>query len=270
LGIYELPYWLSVGFSVIGTAFVTNAFNLIDGVDGLAGAIAALCSFVLGVSLAFQGNISAAYFSFALFGAVLGFLVFNRSPAKIFMGDSGSLFIGFSVSMLAIIFINSFQAHPVFGEIIHSPQGALIVSLSVLYIPVFDSFRVFITRIANGKHPFHADRIHLHHFLLDVGFSHNRIVTTLLTSNLMIITVALLVQDFNPNIGLALVIGISLGLFAILYFKRKAKMEEINISMEELKQSGEVKNNVLVTTASKIHESNGAKVSINSPAVANH
>lgn len=268
LGINEMPYWFSVSFSIIGTIFVTNAFNLIDGVDGLAGSITALCSFILGVSLAFQGNINAAYFSFALLGAVIGFLVFNRSPAKIFMGDSGALFIGFSISMLSIVFINSFKPHPFFSKIIHSPQGALIVTLAILFVPVFDSFRVFLTRIAKRQHPFRADRIHLHHFLLDVGFSHNRIVTILLTANLMIITVGLLVQDYNPNIGIAAIIGLSIGLFLILYFKRKVKMEQIRISLESMKKSDSmIGDNMFVT--SKSTDGGSSQIDLQTSAVIN-
>jgi UDP-N-acetylmuramyl pentapeptide phosphotransferase/UDP-N-acetylglucosamine-1-phosphate transferase len=234
LGIYEMPYWLSCSFSIIGITFVTNAFNLIDGVDGLAGTISLLCTLTLGVSLAFQGDENAAKFSFALMGALAGFLWFNRSPAKIFMGDSGSLFLGFSISILCILFINSFVPHRFFSMFVHSSQGALIIALAILFIPVFDSFRVFITRIAHGKHPFHADRIHLHHYLLDLGFNHNRVVSVLFVSNLLIIFVSLLVQDLNPNIGILAIVSLTIGLFLVLFFLRKRRLQKIEAALKEV------------------------------------
>ncbi len=238
LGVYEMPYWLSVGFSIVGSTFIINAFNLIDGIDGLAGSIGALCAFSLGIALAFQGNYNGACFAFGLLGGILGFLRYNRSPARIFMGDSGALFIGFSISILSILFINSFTTtvHPYFTTLIHSPQAALLAALSVLFIPVFDSFRVFITRIAGGKHPFHADRTHLHHFLLDMGFSHNRIISILLIANFLIISLALLLQDFNPNIAIIGIFAFSFSLFSLLYVKRKYRLKKVEAALHTLEK----------------------------------
>lgn len=230
LGIHTLPYWVSVAFSIVGCIFVTNAFNLIDGIDGLAGSISVLAAATLGICLAFLGNESAALFAFALTGAILGFLRYNIAPAKIFMGDSGALYIGFSLSVLSIIFCNSFLGSGYLSQAIHSPAAALIIALAILFIPVFDSFRVFITRIAKGKHPFHADKTHLHHFLLDMGFSHSRTVTILITANLLIISTSLMVQDYNPNIALLAMLTVTYLLFLILYYMRKARL----IKNEEL------------------------------------
>jgi UDP-GlcNAc:undecaprenyl-phosphate/decaprenyl-phosphate GlcNAc-1-phosphate transferase len=231
LGIHELSTGYSIAFSLLGCIFVTNAFNLIDGIDGLAGSISVLCALLLGVCLAFQGNYNGAIIAFSLTGAIMGFLWYNLAPAKIFMGDSGSLFIGFTISMLCILFINSFNPQHNFAAFIHTPKSALIIALSFLFIPVFDSFRVFITRIARGQHPFHGDKTHLHHYLLDLGFSHTKTVTILLTANLLIISVSLLVQDYNPNIAIACILALTFGLFGILYFMRRAyfiKAELIN------------------------------------------
>ena len=230
LGIHVLPPWLSIGFSIVGCIFITNAFNLIDGIDGLAGSISVLCCLMLGTFLGLQGNTGAAFMAFSLMGAVIGFLKYNLAPARIFMGDSGSLFIGFTISVLCITFINSYDPNSTLAYFIHSPKSALIVALSILFVPVFDSFRVFITRIAKGSHPFKADRTHLHHFLLDLGFSHSRTVTTLITVNLLIISVSLLVQDLNPNIAIAAVILLTFGLFAILYFMRRNHLAKTEVS----------------------------------------
>lgn len=225
LGVYDLTKTYSIAFSIIGTIFITNAFNLIDGIDGLASSIALLCTFSLGVCLGASGNAGGACLAFSLMGAILGFLRYNISPAKIFMGDTGSLLIGFTISCLCILFVRSFNEAAPIAEIVHSPASALVVCLSILFVPVFDSFRVFATRTIKGGSPFKADRTHLHHYLLDLGFTHTRTVTILLTANILIITLSLLTQDFNPNIGILSILLLSFGLFAILYFMRKNRIE---------------------------------------------
>lgn len=235
LGIDVMPEWLSISFSIIGCIFITNAFNLIDGIDGLAGTIGVLCCFALGCCLYIQENHGAAYVAFALMGSIIGFLKYNIAPAKIFMGDSGSLFIGFTISILSIQFINSFNPdNNLLSAFIHSPKGALIFALSVLFIPVFDSFRVFVTRLAKGHSPFKADRTHLHHYLLDLGFSHSNTVTTLITANLLIISVSLLVQDLNPNLAIACILLLTFGLFAILYYMRKTRLARTEVIKNKL------------------------------------
>jgi UDP-N-acetylmuramyl pentapeptide phosphotransferase/UDP-N-acetylglucosamine-1-phosphate transferase len=221
LGIYELAYWPSIGFTVLGCMFVTNAFNLIDGIDGLAGSIGVLCSAILGLCLSFEGNISGACIAFSLMGAIAGFLRYNIAPAKIFMGDTGSLIIGFTISVLGILFITSYTATSGFAQIVHGPQSTLVIALAVLFIPVFDTCRVFVTRLTKGNSPFSADKTHLHHYLLDLGFTHTRTVAILLTANVLIIGVSLFVQDYNTNIAVASLLFVAFGMFAILFVMRR-------------------------------------------------
>lgn len=228
-GVYGLTYWYSIIFSVVGIIFVINAFNLIDGIDGLAGSIGVLSTFSLGVCLAASGNAGGASMAFSLMGAIAGFLRFNTAPARIFMGDTGALLIGYIISVLCILFVNSYNEQTTVGNIIHNPGGALVVGLSVLFVPVFDSFRVFATRLMRGVSPFKADRTHLHHYLLDLGFTHSMTVGILLISNILLITVALILQDFNPNLGIFGIVAISFILYAILYFMRKKRMESIKL-----------------------------------------
>lgn len=224
LGVYDLPYWWSIVFSVVGVIFVTNAVNLVDGIDGLAGSIGALATLSLGLILAGFEHPGAACLAFCLLGGICGFLRYNISPAKIFMGDTGSLLIGFIVSLLCIMSVNSYNEEVALAQIIHKNQGALVLGLSILFVPVFDTFRVFITRLAKGTSPFKADRTHLHHYLLDMGFTHSSAVAVLMTSNILIITVSLVTQDYNPNFAI-LCIGILSGsLYAILYYMRKNKL----------------------------------------------
>jgi UDP-GlcNAc:undecaprenyl-phosphate/decaprenyl-phosphate GlcNAc-1-phosphate transferase len=224
LGVHDLPYWLSVSFTIVGCVFVTNAFNLIDGIDGLAGSIGVLCTLSLGILFALQNQVSAACISFCMVGAIVGFLRYNISPAAIFMGDTGALVIGFIISLLCILFVNTYDPHNLISPVVHSSNGALIVVLCIMFIPVFDSFRVFATRAMKGRSPFSADRNHLHHFLLDLGFSHTRTVLIIVMSNLLIIALGLYVQDHNTNIALAYILIVAFILFGVLYVARRNRM----------------------------------------------
>ncbi|MGN6569462.1 MAG: MraY family glycosyltransferase [Flavipsychrobacter sp.] len=237
LGIYQMPYWYSVSFTIVGVIFITNAFNLIDGIDGLAGSIGVLVTFSLGVFLAMLDNVGAACIAFSLMGATLGFLRYNISPAKIFMGDTGSLLIGFTISILSILFIHAYTVNNPLVAVIHSHKGSTIVAVALLFVPIFDSFRVFLKRIIKGVSPFHADRSHLHHYLLDMGFTHSRSVTILITSNILVITVALLVQDYEPNVALGCMVSLGLILFAVMYFMRKSRLEKNKALMQEKKNA---------------------------------
>ncbi len=234
-GIYELSRWVSVIFSIVGCVFITNAINLIDGIDGLAGSITVLCSLCLGLCLAASGNVGAACVAISLMGATIGFLRFNKAPAKIFMGDSGSLFVGFNISILAILSVNSYHAGSALSVVVHSeqPGSMLIVALSILFVPVFDSFRVFINRARKGQSPFKADRTHLHHLLLDAGFTHSETVVILLLSNVLLITVALYMQDENPNIALATIVFVAMALFGILFYTRRKRLAKNQIYLEQ-------------------------------------
>lgn len=228
LGVYgDLPYWWSAIFSIVGVIFITNAYNLIDGIDGLAGSIGVLSTLTLGITLAGFGHPGAACLSFSLLGGIVGFLRYNISPAKIFMGDTGSLLIGFIISLLCIMSVNNYNGQSAYATIITSPASTLVIGLSVLFIPVFDTFRVFTTRLIKGVSPFKADRTHLHHYMLDMGFTHTDTVIVLIVANILIITVSLLMQDFNPNFAIFCILAISLGLFGILFYMRKAKLARI-------------------------------------------
>jgi UDP-N-acetylmuramyl pentapeptide phosphotransferase/UDP-N-acetylglucosamine-1-phosphate transferase len=225
LGIYQMPYWLSFGISVIGYTFISNAFNLIDGIDGLAGSIAVICTFFLGFSFAVTNNYSPAIICFSLMGAIIGFLRFNYQPARIFMGDSGSLVIGFVIAVLSVVLTQRTQ-HFTGNMLFHSPRGVLLGALSLLFIPVFDTFRVFGTRLMKGHSPFRADRTHLHHYLLDLGFSHMKTVIILCLSSLAIIATTFFIQDYPVNVSLAIIVLTSCALFALLFFTRRSRMSD--------------------------------------------
>ncbi len=166
-GIHELPLMAQYTFTFLAIVGITNAFNLIDGIDGLAGGIGFMSLVIVGMFLTMSGDVNTALIAFALAGGILAFMYFNLNPARIFMGDTGSLVLGFVVAVLCIrlMQVNVFSPNPVLP---HAP----VFVLGIVLIPVFDTLRVFATRIWKGKSPFSADKTHIHHLLTNQGFSH--------------------------------------------------------------------------------------------------
>ncbi|MEO5572632.1 MAG: MraY family glycosyltransferase [Bacteroidia bacterium] len=221
-GIYDnIPYWFSLLFSMFTILVIINAFNLIDGIDGLAGGIGAIASFTFGLWFYNYGQIGLCILSFTLFSSLLAFLVYNFSPANIFMGDTGSLIVGLILSVLTIQFIQlSFISPPDAFPFRSGPAMAI----AILIIPLFDTLRIFIVRILNKRSPFKADRNHMHHVLLDMGLTHREVSLTLFLVNIGFILLALAFRDLG-NLTVLIIISmlaISLSIipFAIRYFAK--------------------------------------------------
>ena len=166
-GVNELPMTAQYSFTILAIVGITNAFNLIDGIDGLAGGLSFMSLVTLGIFLTISGEKAFAIIAFTLAGSVLAFLYFNLNPARIFMGDTGSLVLGFVIAILCtrIIQVNSISAQPLLKT---SP----LFALGMVLIPVFDTLRVFSLRIWKGRSPFDPDKTHIHHLLTNAGFSH--------------------------------------------------------------------------------------------------
>lgn len=224
-GVYTLPVIVSQIFTIVGCVFVTNAFNLMDGIDALAGSVSVMASLILGIVFYLSGHHSEALIAFSMGGAVAGFLLYNKPPARIFMGDTGALVIGFTLSILCVLMIEQAETSTGPQGLVHSPVGALLLSLAVLFAPLFDTFRIFTVRIIKGRSPFQADRTHLHHYLLDLGLSHGKAVLTILTANLFILAVAYFLQDTNPHLAILTMILVAAGMFTILFIVRHKKIE---------------------------------------------
>ena len=222
-GLDQLPYWFSVAFTMVGCMFVTNAFNLIDGIDGLAGSIGLMGSLLFGVMLATNGHQSEAVIAFCMAGALCGFLRYNISPAKIFMGDTGSLVIGFTMCVLGILFLNAEHGASNAVRIGHHPTSALALALAVLFIPIFDTFRVFATRIAKGHGPFRADRTHLHHYLLDLGLNHTQAVGAIVSANLLIVLACALLHGLNIHVVLMIQFCLALVMYTAVFALRRSR-----------------------------------------------
>lgn len=203
-GITSIPYWASVFLSLFTYIVVVNAFNLIDGVDGLAGGVGMIACSAFGLWFIFSGDLVMATLSFALSGSLFAFLIFNFQPAKIFMGDSGSLSIGLIICVLALKMIE--QDTSELSNIAHDISKP-VFAMAVLAYPLYDTLRIFIYRALKGLSPFTADRNHLHHRLIDIGNNHRRTVLWIYLANLVVITLAVITKDLKASYSFLIVGG---------------------------------------------------------------
>lgn len=225
-GVYDIPYWSSGLLSVCTIMVIINAFNLIDGINGLSGSISTLISLVLGIWFILVDQIEFAIIAFALAGSVIAFLNYNFTPAKIFMGDTGSLLIGLICSILAIKFIDIHQSIP---DSIYAFKSAPAVAIGILILPLFDTLRVFVVRISKGRSPMSPDRNHIHHLLLDSGLKHMQATTVLVIVNLFFILLVVKYQGLGNLNLLILLIVFAIILTAIPFFiAQKRKKHSLN------------------------------------------
>lgn len=199
-GIHALPEPISFFLSIIAIVGIINAFNLIDGINGLAGSIGLLCCLCFGIHFYLIEVSALAVVAFSLAGSILAFLWYNFTPAKIFMGDTGSLLLGTVCAILGIRFI---QINDTLAPNDPYSLGAgPAVAIAVLILPLYDTLSVFSRRIVRGRSPFTPDKTHIHHQLLSLGFNHSQTTAVLIFVNLLFIGVA---YTFNK-----------LGLFEVL------------------------------------------------------
>lgn len=175
--------WLSIPITIFWIVGVTNAINLIDGLDGLAAGVSAIATATIMVMALIMGNTTVALLCMVLLGSILGFLFFNFHPAKIFMGDSGALFLGFSLATLSIL---GFKQVTVVS---------FIIPLLILGVPLSDTFFAIIRRVVNKKPISVADKSHLHHCLLELGLSHRKTVLTIYGISLFFGSAAILLSQ---------------------------------------------------------------------------
>ncbi len=220
-GLIDLPFvplWIIWIISVLTLVILTNAYNLIDGLDGLAGSIGIIALAFFGLWFHFVGKVPLSSVAMTFAGALLAFLFFNWQPSKIFMGDTGALMIGFLLSFMAIEFIN--QNYELPNDHPSKFQASISTAIAVVIIPVFDTLRVIILRLRKLQSPFKADRNHLHHQFLNLGFSHAKSVVLLSAINLCFILLAWLLRNQTDRVILPLIIVICL---AINFTLRKAQ-----------------------------------------------
>jgi UDP-GlcNAc:undecaprenyl-phosphate/decaprenyl-phosphate GlcNAc-1-phosphate transferase len=223
LGLYEIPYLASVPFTIFFFIVLINGFNLIDGIDGLASGVSILIALTLGIWFLGAGIPQYSVMSFALAGSLGAFFYYNvfSRKNKIFLGDAGSLITGLVVAILTIRFIDGQTL--AFGNL--EFHAAPAVAFGILIIPLFDTLRVFILRISQGRSPFSADRQHIHHNLNDLGYSHLQTTLIIVVANLGFIMLSVSLQHLR-NLYL---IAVQLSLAGVLtyitawYLNRKRK-----------------------------------------------
>lgn len=236
-GIFELSSSFSYLFTFFTIILVINSFNLIDGVDGLAGSLGLISSLAFGLFFFFNNNLPFAILGFTMSGSLLAFLCYNFPPAKIFMGDSGSMMIGL---VNAILFTKFIQTG---STVTHFPvTSSIVIGFCFVIIPLLDVLRVFIIRLTKGVSPFAPDRNHLHHLLLNRGFSHTVVTVTLSAAALFFAGFGFFIQKLNINLAaIILVLVFFTGVFVIKYFARHAKhlhvvdAEELEIGLQDTK-----------------------------------
>ena len=229
-GVYTLPYWGSVFLSIFTYVVIINAFNFIDGIDGLAAGVGFIGSAAFGIWFGYAHSFMLATLAFALCGSLLGFLIYNFSPAKIFMGDSGSLIIGLILCVLGIKLIEFDPAQ--LRESIVSISRPLFV-MSVLAYPLLDALRIVILRSLKGTSPLEADRNHIHHALLDMQLSHRQISIILYLYTILVIASAVLVKSMDSTWAFILVGGLAVVILQIpLFIRARKRKNKIGIVKE--------------------------------------
>lgn len=202
----------AIPITVLWIVAITNTINLIDGLDGLACGIVAISSFaLLAVSLLSAGNPTVTIVAAVLAGACLGFLPYNLNPAKIFMGDAGAMLLGFVLSVISIQGFFKVNAVVSFG-----------IPFLVLGLPIADTAFAILRRLLKGQHPFHADRKHLHHRLVDMGLNQKQSVSLLYAiSALLAISAVLFAEREFTGAILVLVLSFVVGSINWMVLKRE-------------------------------------------------
>lgn len=213
-GIYQLPDIASIPLSIFTIIVIINAFNLIDGINGLSGSITVLISLTLGLWYLLINRLEIAVLAFSLAGAVIAFLKYNFTPAKIFMGDTGSLLIGLVCSTLTIKFI---ELHRELPDSVYSFKAVPAVAVGILILPLFDTLRVFTMRILRGRSPMSPDRNHIHHLLIDSGLNHMQATGILVSVNLLFIFMVFSLQGIGTLNLLLVILGFATLLSGLLF-----------------------------------------------------
>lgn len=230
LGLYTVDYFTGTLATLFLMILTINAYNLIDGVDGLASGLAIMAAFTFGLFFVLAGEFQYSVMSFALVGSLLCFFIYNvfGTTNKIFMGDTGSLVIGLIMSAILVRFnqVDSSPSLPLFL------QNAPAVSFAIVIVPLIDTLRVFAIRIKQGKSPFAPDTNHVHHRLLRLFGNHLKVTLTIVFANGIIVAIALSLNYLSMNINLQFLILIVLALIvsyipAVIINRREKHTDKI-------------------------------------------
>ena len=222
-GLHEISYIQSVIISFFVIILIINAFNLIDGVDGLSGSLAIVSFAVLGVWFYLNKSYEIAIICSSMTGSLGAFLVFNiwAKRRKVFLGDTGALFIGY----LLAIFIISFCEMNASANVVMPIKSVPVIAFTILIVPLLDTARIFLVRILQGRSPFSADKNHIHHYLLDLGLNHLQVTTILVTANIFFIMLAYLLQNLNIYLltGIIVLTALTLSSIPVFIYEKRAR-----------------------------------------------
>ncbi len=207
-GIDQIPAYIGIPITIFFVVYVINSFNLIDGVDGLAGSLAGLAALGLGILLILEDNCPYCVLAFAIVGVLAAFLYYNFSKKKkIFMGDTGSLTLGYLLAFLAVHY--SMKTGHTSTASLSQP---IVLAWSVMFIPLFDTLRVICIRLYKRKPIFSPDRCHIHHKMIDLGYSHKETTITLSICAVIIFLFNVILRQYETNINLILLLNFAAGI----------------------------------------------------------
>lgn len=228
LQVDQWPYWAAVSVTIFSIVLITNSYNLIDGLDGLAGSIGILVLLFFGVWFHLVDKLELSLIAFSVVGALVAFIIFNWEPSKVFMGDTGALLVGLIISYYCIQFM--ITNHELDTPHMAKFNGTLATLSAVMIVPFFDTCRVVIIRLARGTSPLKGDKNHIHHQLLRLGLSHSKSVQVLLIMNIVFVLMAILLRHQSEWLALSIIAGLCLLInFALNRIQKNAKGNLVSV-----------------------------------------
>ena len=223
LGIHNIPKSVGIGFTVFVYILIINAYNLIDGIDGLAAGLGIVFFMFFGSYFILNSQCIDGFLSFASIGGLVAFSRYNISNTqKIFMGDTGSMVIGL---ILTYQIIKILTINPSIKDN-YQINNIPVVILALLSYPLFDTLRVFIVRIKNKKSPFSADRNHIHHSLIDLGLTHIQASLLVIAYTILIVGIATITRHLEVNIHMAVILIIGITLLSLPNYIKNKRIKE--------------------------------------------
>ena len=233
-GFNTINIWISIPVSVILILFLTNAINLIDGIDGLASGLSLLAALFLGIWFFLSDSMAYAIVCFALAGSLIAFMRFNLSNGKnkMFMGDTGSLVLGIFWSVMTIYFNNN-NIHTLEEyQFLYPP----VILLALFIVPITDTLRVFFIRIKNKRSPFSPDMNHFHHLLIKGGFTHIQSTCMLISYTITFILLAITFSYFEIGITISFILLLTLSFGSVGVIFKAIKTQENKKTQMQLKR----------------------------------
>ena len=222
-GLNEISYIQSVIISFFVIILIINAFNLIDGVDGLSGSLAIVSFTVLGVWFYLNKSYEIVIICASMTGSLGAFLLFNiwAKRRKVFLGDTGALFIGY----LLAIFIIRFCEMNTITNVVIPIRSTPVIAFCILIVPLLDTARIFLIRTLQGRSPFSADKNHIHHYLLDLGLNHIQVTAILVAANIFFIFLAYFLQNLNIYLitGIIVLTALTLSSIPVFIYEKRAR-----------------------------------------------